>query len=166
MKKYLRGACSTLLFAAVFGMLVLSGCGGGGDAKGNIEGSCEEVLARVYENASLDEEQRTAMNEYVAAGIPAESAEYILGTTEIAYTDAVCSAPQINVVPYQCVLLRLEDESDAESAKQLLLENANPRMWVCVEAESVVVENNGDLVLFLMADADVAEAIRTAFLDL
>lgn len=166
MKKYVREACSVLLFAAVFGMFVLSGCGEDSGAKDKIEGSCEEVLAQVYEKAELDEEQRTAMKEYVASGIPAESAEYILGTTEIAYTDAVCSAPQINVVPYQCVLLRLEEGADAEAAKQLLLDNANPAKWVCVEADSVVVENKGDLVLFLMADASVAEAIRTSFLNL
>ena len=43
-------------------------------------------------------------------------------------------------------------------AKKLLEENADPAKWICVEAESVVVENVGDVILFIMADKDVADA--------
>ena len=53
-----------------------------------------------------------------------------------------------------------------EEAKHLLSEHANPRKWVCVEAESVVVENVGDVILYVMADTATAEAVKTAFLDL
>ena len=36
----------------------------------------------------------------------------------------------------------------------------------CVEAESVVVENVGDVILFIMADKDDADAAKEAFLAL
>ena len=48
--------------------------------------------------------------------------------------------------------------------QEALEENADPAKWICVEAESVVVENVGDVILFIMADKDVADAAKEAFL--
>ena len=92
--------------------------------------------------------------------------EYILGTTEIDYTDSVYSAPMMSSIAYQCVLLRVSEDQDIEAAKKLLEENADPAKWICVEAESVVVENVGNVILFIMADKDVADAAKEAFLAL
>ena len=50
--------------------------------------------------------------------------------------------------------------------KKLLMDNANPRKWVCVEAESVVVENVGDVILYIMADQATADAVKASFLAL
>ncbi len=58
------------------------------------------------------------------------------------------------------VLLRVSEDQDIEAAKKLLEENADPAKWICVEAESVVVENVGDVILFIMADKDVADAAK------
>ena len=69
-------------------------------------------------------------------------------------------------IAYQCVVLRVREDQDVEQAKQLLEQNADPRKWVCVEAESVTVENVGDVILFIMADQDVADAAKEAFLAL
>ena len=69
-------------------------------------------------------------------------------------------------IAYQCVLLRVSEDQDIEAAKKLLEENADPAKWICVEAESVVVENVGNVILFIMADKDVADAAKEAFLAL
>ena len=53
-----------------------------------------------------------------------------------------------------------------ETAKTTIKDHADPRKWICVEAESVVVENVGDVILFVMADTDTANAIRNTFLAL
>lgn len=82
------------------------------------------------------------------------------------YAESYYSIPMINVNPYQCILLRLPEGADVEAAKETLLANADPRKWVCVEAESVVVENVGDVILFLMADTATADAIKASFLAL
>ena len=74
--------------------------------------------------------------------------------------------PGFNFNAYQCVLLRVSEDQDIEAAKKLLEENADPAKWICVEAESVVVENVGDVILFIMADKDVADAAKEAFLTL
>lgn len=150
-------------------VMTLAGCGSkkensGGTAK--LEGSCEKILEKVYEDAELDEDLRAAMEYYQTTAITEDMEEYILGTTEVDYTDSVYSAPMMSSVAYQCVLLRLEEDENVEDAKQLLVDNANPIKWLCVEAESVIVENVGDVILYIMADSVTVEAVKTAFLAL
>ena len=159
-RKMLRGGIA--LFSAA---LLFAGCGQGAGTA-NLEGSCEEILATVYENADIDAETREAMQYYEMVTIDESLEVQFLGTEEADYTDAVCSFPAINAIPYQCVLLRVEDADEVEETKQLLEANADPRKWICVEAESVVIENVGDVILFVMADAQTADAIKTAFLAL
>lgn len=168
MRKCVTKRCPALLLAAALGIFALTGCGAEGNTESGskLDGSCQELLEKVYENAEFEAEQREAMKDYVMTDIPAESAEYVIGTAGIDYVDAVCSAPQINAVAYQCILLRMEEGADVEAAKQQIADGADPAKWVCVEAESVVVESRDDLILFVMADAKSAEAIRTAFLNL
>jgi hypothetical protein len=95
--------------------------------------------------------------------ITEDMAEYLIGTDEVAYTDSVCSMPMMSSVAYQCILLRLSEDQDVTEAKQLIKENANPEKWICVEAESVVVENIGNVVLFVMGDGKTTAALREAF---
>lgn len=164
MKKRITAVLMTLTLT----MSMFAGCGSDstGDKSANLEGSCAEILDRVYENAELDPDHREAMEYYETVAIDESREEYILGTTEVDYTDSVYSAPMMTSVAYQCVLLRLELDEDVEEAKQLLLDNADPIKWLCVEAESVVVENVGDVVLYVMAEEKAADAIKTAFLAL
>ena len=149
-------------------VMTLAGCGNkeenGGSA--NLEGTCEEILAKVYENAELDADLREAMSYYQNTPITEDMEEYILGTTDVDYTDSIYSAPMMSSVAYQCVVLRLEADENVDEAKQQLVDNADPIKWVCVEAESVIVENVGDVILYIMTDNTTAEAIKTAFLAL
>lgn len=155
------------LLAGLMAMM-FAGCGndkaGNGDKPDNLEGSCEEVLVKVYENAELAEDMRDAMQYYETTPIDESSKEYILGTADVNYTDSVYSAPMMSSVAYQCVLLRVEEGQDIDAVKQVLSENADPNKWICVEAESVVVENVGDMILFIMADTSTANAVKDAFL--
>lgn len=161
MKKRMMACCLTLVLA----LAVFAGCGKEQQAA-NLEGSCEEILTKVYENAKLDDELREAMEYYQTTPIDETTAEYLLGTTDVKYAEAVVSAPMMNAVAYQCVILRVAEGEDVEAAKKLLTDNADPRKWVCVEAESVVVENVGDVILYIMADQTTADAVKTSFLAL
>lgn len=153
--------------ALVMAMLVFAGCGGSDSASAaKLDGTCEEILTQVYENAKIDSELREAMQYYQTTPIDETTEEYLLGTTDVTYAEAVCSAPMMNAVAYQCVVLRIAEGEDVEAAKKLLSDNADPRKWICVEAESVVVENVGDVILYVMADSATADAIKTAFLAL
>lgn len=161
MRKRMMACCLTLVLA----LAVFAGCGKEQQAA-NLEGSCEEILTKVYENAKLDDETREAMEYYQTTPIDETTAEYLLGTADVKYAEAVVSAPMMNAVAYQCVILRVAEGEDVEAAKKLLMDNADPRKWVCVESESVVVENVGDVILYIMADQTTADAVKTSFLAL
>jgi len=146
-------------------MLTLVACGSKKeDVK--LEGNLSDILQQVYDGAELDSGLVEAMQYFDQGEITPELAETVLGTDDVDFTEGVYSMPMMSAQAYQCVLLRLAEGEDIEEAKQTLLDNADPRKWICVEAESVVVENVGDVVLFLMSDNATAEAIQESFLAL
>ena len=162
-----------LILSMFLTALLITSCGKAseGDAAdestdAHLVGSLSEIMNSVYENADLSQDFRDAMADFDAGEIPAESAEYLIGTADVEYTESYYSVPMISVNPYQCILLRLPEGADMDAAKETILTNADPRKWVCVEAESVVVENVGDVILFVMADTATADAIKASFLAL
>lgn len=161
-----------VLFALMIISLFLISCGKSDnnatdeDTEPKLVGSLSEIMDSIYENADLSQDFRDAMEGFDSGEIPSESAEYLIGTADVEYTESFYSTPMINVVPYQCILLRVPEGTDMETAKTTIKDHADPRKWICVEAESVVVENVGDVILFVMADTDTANAIRNTFLAL
>lgn len=160
----------TLALLTVSVLLTACGSAGGDSAAGDSEqklvGSLSEIMDSVYENAELSQEFRESMANFSSGEIPAESSEYLIGTADVEYEEGYFSVPMINVQAYQCILLRLPEGADIEAAKQTIADNADPRKWICVEAESVIVENVGDVVLFVMGDSETTNALRTSFLAL
>lgn len=164
MKRMLKILSVTLL-----AVTMLAGCKSEGSMDGgskNLAESCAEILDKVYDNAKVDQDLRDSFESFEKSTIEPANAENILGTADISYTDSVFSAPMMSSIAYQCVLLRVEEGQDIEEAKALLKEKADPRKWVCVEAESVVVENVGDVILYIMASEKDASAIKESFLAL
>ncbi len=157
-----------LILSLVTATLLLVSCGkkDAEETSSKLVGPLSEVMDSLYENAELSQDFRDSLADYDSGEIPSESAEYLIGTTDVAYDESFYSMPLMNVVPYQCILLSLPEGTDMETAKQTLVDHADPRKWVCVEAESVIVENVGDVVLFVMADSQTANALQTAFLAL
>lgn len=165
-----KRGCQTLtagiLVAAMIVGMALSGCGTGTAQAPKLTGSCIDILNEVYETAELDTDLREAMQYYETTTIDESMEAYILGTDEVEYTDSAYSAPMMSSVAYQCVILRLEEDADVVKAKQTLRDHADPAKWICVEADTVVVESVGDVILYVMADKDTANAIKDAFLAL
>lgn len=144
-------------------------CTACGNAKTNdnaqgaaIEGELTDIMAQIYAEADLDSETKAAVQEYVSDTLTAENEQAILGTDGVKYTEGIYSVPMISSIAYQCVLLRVAPE-DVESVKEQLKANADVNKWVCVSAETVLVESVGDLVLFIMSDQNTAYALSASF---
>ncbi|MDE7282524.1 MAG: hypothetical protein K2N85_02910 [Lachnospiraceae bacterium] len=143
-------------------MSVCTACGKTQESA-NIEGELTDILAQIYEGADLDSETKEAMaTAYYTDVLTEDNATLFLGTSEVSYVEGIISAPLMNVIPYQCVLLRVNSE-DVDSVKTLLLENADLNKWVCVSADTAKAENIGDLVLFVMGEQNVADAVVASF---
>lgn len=134
----------------------------GGAGGKTIEGDLKDIMAKIYEGVDIDAEAKQAMQEYVCDSLTADNEEALLGVADVPYIEGVYSVPMISSIAYQCVLIRVEPE-EVETVKTMLKENADVNKWVCVSAETVLVENVGDLVLFIMSDKDAAYAVSAAF---
>ncbi len=151
-------------------MIVLTGlgccaCGEQGSSSDNLEGSLSEIMASLYEKADLEQDFRDVLDSFETYELTDELEVSILGTDQITYQEGVVSMPMMSSMAYQCVLLRVE-ESDVDTVKQALKDNANPDKWVCVSAETTLIESRGNVIFFIMSDKNIAYAMNSAFQNL
>lgn len=133
------------------------------DTAQTIEGDLQDIMADIYSGLEgLDAEAKEAIEGYICDTLTEENEQAMLGTSDIEYIEGVYSVPMISSIAYQCVLLRVNPD-DIETVKQQLKDNSDLNKWVCVSAETMLVENVGDLVLFIMSSKDVAYAVSTSF---
>ena len=149
MKKIIIGLC------IVLSVFMMTGCG---QKEKNIEGSLEEIMTKVYEGISEDELPMMLSN----IEITDENIENYLGTKDIDYQEALASESMVGSIAHSVVLVRMADGADIEEAKTLSKEKANPRKWICVEAENVYVESKGNLIILIMS-GELADTIKTNF---
>ncbi len=143
-----------LLVALVFvASLFVTGCG-----QKNIEGSLEEIMEKVYVNVKDDEKPMMLENREVTE----ENVEQYLGTKDIEFKEALVSESGVGSIPHSVVLVRVKDGADVEEVKATIKENANPRKWICVEAENVLVESKGDLVILIMTN-ELIDDLKTGW---
>lgn len=153
----------SVLMATVIIVLCMTACGKAGDSEDvHIEGELSDIIAEIYAGANVDSETKEAMEGFVTDILTEENEMSLLGTSDVPYTEGIFSVPMISAIAYQCVLLRVNPD-DADSVKALLLENADLRKWVCVEAETAQAESMGDLVLFIMGEQKTADAVVASF---
>lgn len=138
----------------IFGILlilvtltIITGC-----ASKNIDGTLEEIMAKVYEK--LPEEDRPMMLENTV--VTEENMEYFLGTKDIKIKEALASESGIGSVAHSVVLVRVQEEKDVNSVMEKIRENINPRKWICVgvEDDEVIIKNKGDLIIVIIAEYD------------
>lgn len=92
-----------------------------------------------------------------------ENSEYNLGVTNDRYAEGIAADAAMTSVPFSVCLVRANSAEEAEQLAADIEANADPRKWICVEAESKIVEYSGDVVILIMTGADSAEAIHAAF---
>ena len=160
-----------LLLLVCTTMSALTGC-----AEKNVEGELTDIIEKVYEKMYTDvsEEDRPMLMTTDALN-PFENAteedikgqiEYAIGTSEIEYEEIVFSEPPMSSIAYSVALVRMKDGADIEAAKTAILDNVNPRKWMCVEVakEDVIVKSKGDLIILIMVENEtLREKIEEGF---
>ena len=77
--------------------------------------------------------------------------------------EALASDAAIGSIAHSVVLLRLPEGSDVSAVTASIESNADPRKWICVEAEKVIVSTKGNLVLLVMSTTASADSIAANF---
>lgn len=144
------------LFSILVVSLMLAGCSDTKENK-NIEGSLEEIMTKLYEG--IKEEDMPMMVENIS--LTEDNFKYY-AFADVKYKEAIASESMTGSTPHSVVLIRLQDSNDATKVVKEIKEKADPRKWICVEAQNVYVLNKGDLVVLIMSN-ELADPIKTNF---
>ncbi len=84
-------------------------------------------------------------------------ADYVEGA------EGYVSEPMMGSFAHSVVLVRLPEGTDVSAFASKVKANADPRKWICVEAETVEVRTKGNLVLLVMSSKETANKIVSRF---
>ena len=139
-----------LLF--LVGLLLITGCG-----EKELDLTVNEVIDKVMEG--LEDNSPMVSNTEVTK----ENMEYYLGTDTIDIEEGIASEPVMSSIAHSVVVIKVADGTDINAVKEKIKENVNPQKWVCVEAEKVIVENKGNIIILIMSNNDLATKIQENF---
>lgn len=140
------------LLCIVMCIFMMTGCG-----TKNIEGNLTDIMDKLYDGISEEEMPMATEN----TKLTEENFKYY-AFTDVKYKEAIASESMTGSIPHSVVLIRLEDSKDAPSVVEDIKKNADPRKWICVEAENVYVLSKGDLVVLIMSN-ELAPKIKENF---
>lgn len=153
----------SLIAIMLGGLVLLSGCG-----SKELDGSLEEIMNNlneyVYEGVADD--QKPMLGNINVSTDMQDNIEYYIGTRDIEYEEILASEPMMGSIAYSVVLVRMKEGADIEKAKEAILENVDPRKWICVEVprEDVIVKNRGNVIALIMVEnAEFREKLSKGF---
>lgn len=77
-------------------------------------------------------------------------------------TDSAVLESMISPSNYSLCLIKINDTSKAEEIKKSIFDNCNPRKWICMGAEYVMVTDCGDCIMLAMAEKDTCTSLKDA----
>ena len=97
------------------------------------------------------------------APLTEENSEYNTGMAMSAYKEGLCAEAAMSAQAHSICLLKANSAEEAAKLAEDVAANANPRKWICVEAERTVVAYSGDTVLLAMSYNDLAQTVLDNF---
>lgn len=151
-----------LMLFACLTLTAFAACGGAASSASevsepNFEGNLEDYMTALYNGISEDNLPMLMNTE-----ITAENVSMFINT-EAEFKDALASDAAIGSIAHSVCLFRAEDADKAAELATLIDENADPRKWICVEAEKKEVAQRGNLVLLVMTAESTADTILANF---
>ena len=141
-----------ILFASI---LLIAGCGKEEtkEKAKNIEGNLNDIIEKVYKDLPEDHTPNGLTN----IELNDENIADYIGTKDIKYKEAIARESMIGAIAHSVILIRTEKDADIKEMKETILENVNPRKWVCVgvEKEDVIIKNKGDLLIVIIVEDEV-----------
>lgn len=119
----------------------------------------EDDLTIIMETILLD----TSAPESEIVEIPANAYEYYFGIDSIEGAEAIASEAIGGTAPHSVCLMRVPEETDVSSVVASIQVNADPNKWMYEEAETVLVDSNGNLILLVMSTPEIAYDIVAKF---
>ena len=124
-------------------------------AKPALEGTLEEILNKIVEKNPV---------EFMGGSMPIDvtdtSEEGLwnlksntgLDTAE-GITEAVVYGPMMGSIAFSLVMVRAAEGTDAKTVAEAMKAGIDPRKWICVEADDLMVASYGDVAMLIMVDS-------------
>lgn len=151
-----------LLLCGLLSVTVLAGC-----SKDTNTDTPSTVGGMMYQEFTTNVEGKTAL-EIAEALATSETLPFMGGAIEIepgflsgfdnyevtGFSKGAMFAPMMGTIPFVGYIFELEEGADVEAFITSLKDNANLRWNICTEAEEMTVENEGNMVFFLMSPTE------------
>ena len=134
----------------------------------NLDGTVEELLNQVLEKqpsgfdgevATIDLTDTSQEGTWIF-----ESTTGLSDPTQL--KQAAFFEPMMSSIAFSLVMVRTADAVDPKEVAQAMKEGINPRKWICVEADDMLVAGCGDVVMLIMLaseDGMTAQSFVDAF---
>ena len=99
----------------------------------------------------------------MAEPLNAENFEYFAYTPYAEGWEAITGDAMIGSIAHSVVIIKAPEGADVAATAETIKNSADPRKWMCVEAEKVIVETRGNVILLVMSFTDIADSIAANF---
>jgi flagellar basal body-associated protein FliL len=143
--------------------LSLAACGNKAADKTPLAGTMEENAMKIMEIAPV---------EFMAGPISVNledttedgkwAVSYFTGMQDAAQaTEACVYEPMMGSQAFSLVLVRTAEGVDPKAVAQEMKDNIDPRKWICVAADEIMVAGYGDAVMLVMVDSQMGLSAQT-----
>lgn len=95
--------------------------------------------------------------------ITKDNFEDYFGDADIDFKEAIVSEANINAIAYMIGIIRLNDNEDTQKAVDTLKKSVDPNRWICVVPDSVIIDNNQNVIIVIMDEKNNADTIHNNF---
>ena len=153
MKRFL-----TAILAAAMALSLLSGCAGSKPTEttspDQVEGTVEELLNEIVAQQPVEFDggvETIDLTDTSEEGQWAIKSSTGLDNAGV-LTEAAVFEPMIGSIAFSMVMVRVAPGEDIKSVAEAMKSGINPRKWVCVEADDMLVTGYRDVVMLIMLD--------------
>ena len=151
MKKFIC-LCLALTMA-----LSLAACGKKAPAEttapaASVEGTMEELVNKIIDNRPVEFSGGSIV---IDLADTSEDGQWIVksytGLEDASVlTDAAAYEPMMSSIAFSLVTVRVAPDGDARAVAESMKSGIDPRKWICVEADDLLVAGCGDVVMLIM----------------
>lgn len=153
MKKQIMLSCMVILMA--FSLIACGAASKETVSKGQ-EGALSDIIDKIYEEKSAELALATTDIDVTDT----DSLKYYTGLSDNSkIKEATASEAMISAQAYSMVLVRVNDAKDTKAVAEEMLNNIDPRKWICVMADDVKAAGSGDTILLIMTSSTYADTV-------
>lgn len=123
----------------------------------------DELINQIYEKQAVD----FPVGEPTTIDLTdADTTKYFTGIEDgTQLTEAISSEAMIGSQAYSLVVARAKEDTDLDALKKEMLDGIDPRKWICVGADKVIVGNYQNILILIMSDSGLGATLTDDLYD-